>query len=562
MQNFYTKGNMAEVQIISGQWVDIENRTIRPAQIRIEEGRIASIDFIESAPDRWILPGFVDSHVHIESSMLPPSRFAPLALRHGTLATVSDPHEIGNVLGEAGVRWMVEDGRKTPLCFHFGAPSCVPATVFETAGATIDLEAIRRLLEDQSCGYLAEMMNWPGVIFQDPDVLAKIALAKELGVPVDGHAPGLRGEDAARYFAAGMETDHECFTLDEAREKARLGVKILIREGSAARNFEALVPLFKEFPGQIMFCSDDKHPDDLLVGHINQLAARAIALGYDFFDVLYSACILPVLHYRLPLGLLKPGDPADFVIVEDLDRMRVAESWRKGVCVFRKGSPDWKPEPLSSLPNFHVPHFPEAEAYLPLSDSLERTRVRVIHAVEGQLITNESEAELEVRNGRIHCDSSRDILHLSVVNRYREAAPSHAFISGFGLKKAAIASSVAHDSHNIVVIGSDAELMKNATDALMENGGGIAFANAQGVSVLALPIAGLMSPEPGEVAASAYQELTQLAVKHGSTPRAPFMLLSFMALLVIPALKLSDLGLFNGLKFAFSELELKKANPS
>jgi len=545
-----------ETILIQGQLVDIHNRVIFPAEIRIENQIIVQIKSVSSAPAVFILPGLVDAHVHIESSMLAPSEFAPLALAHGTLATVSDPHEIANVLGEEGVRWMAENGKSAPLHFHFGAPSCVPATIFETAGDAIDAAGIRRLLENKTCHYLAEMMNWPGVIFKDPMVLEKLALSKELGVPIDGHAPGLRGEQAKAYFAEGIQTDHECFTLEEAMEKAALGVKILIREGSAARNFEALIDLLRHYPSQVMFCSDDKHPDDLLVGHINLLVSRALAKGFDLFDVLRSASLHPVEHYGLPIGLLREGDPADFILVESLQKMNVLQTWRKGEIVFEKDRFQWSPPPVTDLPNRFSAHYPDAEQYLIPSQRVERTHVMVMDAIEGQLITKGRVVELEVKHGAIQADPGRNVLHISVVNRYKTVAPANAFIAGFGLKKAAIASSVAHDSHNIVAVGSHPELIKQAVDAVMEAGGGISIATDEGVNVLSLPIAGLMSPDKGEIVGNKYEYLTQLARQKGSTPKAPYMLLSFMALLVIPELKLSDLGLFDGLKFSFTDLEV------
>ena len=526
-----------------------------PGEILIENGRISAINPMESAPPVWILPGFVDAHVHIESSMLPPSEFAPLALAQGTLATISDPHEIANVLGEEGVRWMYENGKNAPLHFHFGAPSCVPATAFETAGDEITASGIKRLLSDGTCAYLAEMMNWPGVLFGDEGVKEKIRMAHELGVPVDGHAPGLRGQQAATYFAAGIQTDHECFSFEEGLEKAQLGVKILIREGSAARNFEALVPLFKTHPELLMFCSDDKHPDDLLLGHINKLAARAIRQGYDFFDVLRAACLHPVLHYQLPLGQLREGDPADFIVIDNLEEMAVLQTWRNGVCVFERGKHCWKPEKLSSIPNRFTAHFPEELAYAPASSSNGLMAVRVIEAIEGQLITKELQENLPSENGKLVAIPEKDTLHLSVVNRYQTAPPANAFIRGFGLKTAAIASSVAHDSHNVVAVGPSPALLKKAVDAVMKAGGGISIAGEDFCEVLPLPIAGLMSPDQGETVAAAYQKLSEKARDCGSRPSAPYMLLSFMALLVIPELKLSDRGLFNGLSFSFTPLE-------
>jgi len=546
-----TKGN----NTIQGQLVDIHLRRIYPAAISFKNGFISEVEELNSAPNIFIMPGMVDAHVHIESSMLAPSEFAPLALAQGTLATVSDPHEIANVLGADGVRWMAENGDNAPVYFHFGAPSCVPATIFETAGAELDVKAIQELLEEGTCYYLAEMMNWPGVIFDDLMVKAKIDIAKSLGVPVDGHAPGLRGDQAKKYFAAGIETDHECFTLEEALEKAALGVKILIREGSAARNFEALIETIKYHPDQVMFCSDDKHPDDLILGHINQSVARALAKGFDFFDVIRAATINPVSHYGLPIGLLQTGHPADFIVVKSLETMEVLQSWRRGNMVFEKGNFNWVPEPIEGTPNLFEAHYPEENQYRIKSKSSGQTRVRVIHAIEGQLITKEKIEVLQVLDGSIQPNPERDILTLSVVNRYREAQPCNAFISGFGLKNAAIASSVAHDSHNVVAVGTDPKWIKQAVDAIMKAGGGISIASAEGVEVLPLPIAGLMSDKDGIWVAKQYEKLTQLARNQGSTPRAAFMLLSFMALLVIPELKLSDLGLFDGLKFGFVEVE-------
>lgn len=536
--------------------MDWERERLEPARLEITDGLITGILPDSGAPQRYIIPGFTDAHVHIESSMLPPSLFAPLALAQGTVATVSDPHEIANVLGSEGVRWMAADAKGLPVHIHLGAPSCVPATVFETAGDEVSTAAIAGLLEDKTCGYLAEMMNWPGIIFRDREVMARVELAHSLGVPVDGHAPGLRGSQARDYFAAGIQTDHECFSLEEAREKAALGVKILIREGSAARNFDALIPILGEYPGQVMFCSDDKHPDDLLMGHINRLAARAVARGFDVFTVLRAACVNPVRHYGLPIGLLRTGDPADFLVVDDLESFQVQEVWRRGEKVFDRSAPPGPAAFSGATPNRFFAHYPALDEYLPPGSGTEKSRARVIRAVEGELITRAFEAELEVRQGRIQADSSRDILHLSVVNRYQPEKPSHGFIQGFGLREAAIASSVAHDSHNIVVVGSDPVWMKEAVDAVMRCGGGIALASEQGTAVLPLPIAGLMSDQPGEWVARQYESLTQKAREAGATPRAPFMLLSFMALLVIPDLKLSDRGLFDGQAFAFTGLEV------
>lgn len=542
-------------EMIRGQLADVHERKIYPAEIEVVNGKIFAIRKIKKAPDCLLMPGLVDAHVHIESSMLPPSEFAPMALLHGTLATVSDPHEIANVLGKEGVEWMAENGKDAPLHFHFGAPSCVPATGFETAGASLQVHEIQALFESGTCHYLAEMMNWPGVLHGDEEVMAKIRLSRSMGKPVDGHAPGLRGDQAKQYFSAGIETDHECFTLAEALDKAFLGVKILIREGSAARNFDDLIEVIRHHSDQVMFCSDDKHPDDLLLGHINLLVARALKKGYDFFDVLRAASLNPVRHYGLPIGLLQEGDSADFIVVESPETMKVLQSWRQGRLVCDAGQCLWTPAALTDLPNHFVAVYPEELDFSVPSAAKEKVRVQCIEAVEGQLITKRKEVWLEVKDGFISANPAEDVLHISVVNRYRNAPPANAFISGFGFSEGAIASSVAHDSHNVVAVGTSPIWLKKAVDLIMQHQGGIAVVNAGESWVLPLPVAGLMSDQAGTEVAAAYEKLNEVCRKMGATPKAPFMLLSFMALLVIPELKLSDKGLFDGLKFEFTGVE-------
>jgi len=558
------------MQRIKGRLVDILEKKIILAELTIENGKIGSITPLEGpgspagsspAPETpglpYILPGFVDAHVHIESSLLIPSEFARLAVVHGTVATVSDPHEIANVCGLPGVEFMIRNGRTVPFLFNFGAPSCVPATHFETAGAHLDAAKVEELLKKDEIKYLSELMNFPGVLNKDPEVMDKIAAARRLGKPVDGHAPGLRGEQARQYIEAGISTDHECFTAEEALDKLRYGMKILIREGSAARNFDALIGLLNEHPDHIMFCSDDKHPDSLLAGHINQLCARAIAKGIDLFKVLKAACINPVLHYGLDNGLLRKGDRADLILVEDLEDFKVLQTYIGGELVAENGrSKIPRTAPEAPINNFHGhPLVPADFSYLlnKWGEEENLEQAYVIEALDGQLITNKQVvpvADLRPENGLLRSNPEKDLLKIVVVNRYQQAPVAKSFIRNFGLKKGALASSVAHDSHNIVAVGVDDESLCRAVNLVIEQQGGLSCVEGPGKErILPLPVAGLMSAEDGYAVAEAYTALDAMAKALGSPLRAPFMTLSFMALLVIPHLKLSDLGLFDGDKW-------------
>ncbi len=536
--------------------MDVVQRKIAPAKVTVRNGIIADIVPIDSSQaSHFLLPGFVDSHIHIESSMLLPSQFARAAVVHGTVATVSDPHEIANVCGIDGIELMLRDAAQSCFKFCFGAPACVPATAFETAGAKLDAAAVARLLDDSRIGYLSEMMNFPGVLAGDRDVMAKLAAAQAHGKPVDGHAPGLRGEDARKYFAAGISTDHECVSIEEALEKIAAGCKIAIREGSAARNFDALQKLIDQFPDQCMFCSDDKHPDELLLGHINQLAARAVAEGRDLINVLQACSVNAVKHYGLNVGLLQPGDPADFVIVSDLKDFQVLETYIDGRLVARDG------QCLMSNPNTETINRFNARPIkvTDLEVKAQSDQIRIIRALDGQLITDSAEVDARIVDGAAVTDASRDLLKLVVLNRYEPAAPAVAFISGFGLKQGAIASSVAHDCHNIVAVGaSDADIC-SAINAVVEMQGGLSVACGQDIDMLPLPVAGLMSTESCQWVGQRYGLLDRRAKELGSTMRAPFMTLSFMALLVIPSLKLSDRGLFDVDKFQFASLFVSKS---
>ncbi len=541
---------------LSANLLNVFDHVIAYAEIEVEDKRIVNVNVLgaEKVGAPYIMPGFIDAHVHIESSMLTPAQFARLAVVHGTVATVSDPHEIGNVLGVKGVEYMIEDGKRVPFKFCFGAPSCVPATTFETAGATISVKEVRQLLALKEIGYLAEMMNFPGVLHEDPEVMMKIQWAKAFNKPIDGHAPGLRGEAAKKYIETGISTDHECFTYEEALEKLQLGLDyILIREGSAAKNFEALIPLLADYPTRLMFCSDDKHPDNLAEGHINQLVKRALAKGHKLFDVLRVACLNPALHYRLPVGLLREGDPADFIMVDNLEDFNVLETYINGQKVAERG--------VSLLPDLRSPMVNQFDcrpcqlADLAIEAPAEQVRLKVIEALDGQLITNALEFPARIKKGYIVPDVENDILKIVVVNRYRQAPVAVGFIKNFGLKEGAIASSVAHDSHNIIAVGCDDESLAKAINLVIEAKGGVsAIQDDKTTFLLALPIAGLMSDEDGYEVARQYTAIDDFVKKIlKSSLTSPFMTLSFMALLVIPSLKMSDLGIFDGRSFNFTK---------
>ncbi|MEO8764825.1 MAG: adenine deaminase [Ginsengibacter sp.] len=534
---------------VTGNVVDILSGKIFTGEVIVEDGKIKATRQVNDEPGKQlpcILPGFIDAHVHIESSMLVPSEFAKLAVVHGTVATVSDPHEIANVCGLDGVEFMIENGKQVPFKFYFGAPSCVPATIFETAGAAIDAVAIDTLLSRPEITYLSEMMNFPGVLNHDEEVTAKIKSAKKYNKPVDGHAPGLRGEDARKYIEEGISTDHECFTKEEALDKLQYGMKIIIREGSAAKNFEALIEVLRDHPAEIMFCSDDKHPDSLVRGHINELCKRAVAKGINLFNVLRAACINPVGHYNMNVGLLKPGDNADFIIVKDLTNFEVAATYINGILVAENGHSNISAPAPALINNFNCKKRPVIDFRFHTRNNAGE--LTAIEAMDGQLITNKFSFNPKIENGCYVSDTEKDILKMIVINRYKDAPVSIGFVKNFGLRRGAIASSVAHDSHNIIVVGVDDESIANSVNLIIRHKGGISCtdASASFEKVLPLPVAGLMSNDDGYKVAEMYTKLDKAAKDLGSQLSAPFMTLSFMALLVIPHVKLSDLGLFDG----------------
>jgi len=541
---------------VTANLVDIPNKEIYPAVVTVDEGKISSVERKGEKTDAslpYILPGFTDSHVHVESSMLVPSEFARLAVVHGTVSTVSDPHEIANVCGMKGVEFMIDNGKKVPFKFNFGAPSCVPATIFETAGASLNSHDVEQLLQKKEIKYLSEMMNFPGVLFKDDEVMKKIAAAHKLGKPVDGHAPGLRGEQAKQYIDAGISTDHECFTADEALDKLKYGMKILVREGSAAKNFEALIGLMNDHADNMMFCSDDKHPDSLVENHINVLCARAVAKGVDVFKVLQAACINPVVHYKLDVGLLQPGDAADFIVAKDLVNFNILETYIDGVLVAKDGKSFIESVDVTPINQFDCDAITAEQLKITIDAyPVEYGKMPVMEALDGQLITNKLSLPATIQNNELVSNTDTDVLKMVVVNRYHHAPVAKCFIKNFGLKEGALASSVAHDSHNIVAVGCDDESLAKAINLVIKEQGGVSAVSKTHHMVLGLPVAGLMSAKDGYEVAKAYSAIDAMTKQElGSTLGSPFMTLSFMALLVIPHLKLSDKGLFDGDAFAF-----------
>jgi adenine deaminase len=529
---------------ISGQLVDVHSKKIFPAILEIGDGKIINVERSEKAPDVFILPGLIDSHIHIESSMVTPGAFAKMAVRHGTCATVSDPHEIANVLGIRGVEFMIDDAKGVPMNFYFGAPSCVPATSFESNGAVLDHQQVQKLMAMDEIKYLSEMMNFPGVIYDDDEVVKKLNCANTIGKPIDGHAPGLSGNSLKKYVAAGISTDHECSSLKEAEEKISLGMKILIREGSAAKNLNALKDLYKTYPDRVMLCSDDLHPEMLREGHINKLISRLISEGYNIFDVIRSCTVNPIEHYKLDMGLLRPGDSADFILVKSLDKMNILETWIKGVKVFDRGEVLFSYTPGEPVNNFNCNHIRESDIQV----NNRQGDIRIITAAEGELLTG----EIIVSSGEgefVNTDVAHDILKIVVKDRYRDLPPAVGFIKGFGLKTGAFASSIAHDSHNIIAVGADDKSIVEVINRIISLKGGLAVSSGKDITSVQLDIAGIMTTRSCEEIADEYDNLNQIVKSLGCSMKAPFMTLSFMALLVIPDLKIGDRGLFDVKKF-------------
>lgn len=536
---------------VSGNIIDPVARRIFPGTIRVENGRIAAIE--EQSPEygkshhTWLCPGFVDAHVHVESSLLTPVEFARAAACHGIVASVSDPHEIANVLGIEGVEWMLENASHTPFKIFFGAPSCVPATPFETAGAHFTAAEVDQLLARDDIHYLSEVMNFPAVIGGDPAIMAIVERAKVHNKPIDGHSPGVLGADLEIYAKAGIQTDHECSTAREARERVALGMKVAVREGSAARNFDALLPVLLESPESCFFCSDDAHPDVLIESSVNISVARAVAAGLDVITAIRVASVNPIEHYRLPVGKLQVGDPADFIELPNLTDFHPRRVWINGILAADNGQPLLKPHSCKPKNRW------VKRTLVPEDFALPRTSPaasRVIVAIDGQLLTDQFDYTPPADQPCVSANVAEDILKIAVVNRYSNAPVAVGLIRGFGLKASALASSVAHDSHNVVVVGTDDELMSKAANAVMEAEGGLSAANADMVLALPLPVAGLMGTGDAWHTADLFNRLSAFAHADGCQLKSPLMTLSFMALLVIPKLKLGDLGLFDVQSFS------------
>ena len=535
------------MKTIEGNLVDVVNREIYPSTIKISERKIVSIERNSNSYDRYIMPGFVDAHVHVESSMLLPVEFSNIVTRLGTVAIVNDPHEIANVLGMEGVKKMMENSEKAALKFYYGIPSCVPATPFDRTAGKIDAEDAEEMAATGKFVALSEMMNIPGVLNNEPEVMAKLAVAKKYNLRIDGHAPALRGDKLSLYIGHGIETDHECVTLDEAEEKIMKGMKVIIREGSAAKNYEALKSLIGTRTDDVMFCTDDAHPDDLLqFGHINYMVKKALSDGFGIFDVLQVACLNPVRFYRLDVGTLNVGDKADFIITDDIERMNIISTFIDGENVFEKRSFYGLKEEWNSCNLFHHDRLTIADIETTLSNQVECIKVMPDELVTGKMIFS-----LDNMNDKFESDLSADVLKIVYLNRYLNGKPQVGFVSGFGIKRGAFASCISHDSHNIIAIGCTDEDLVASINAVIEQKGGLSIKNGDKLLLLPLPIGGIISNLSCEEVAGQYLKLNDEIKTMGSVLKSPFMTLSFMSLIVIPYFKIGEKGMFDYNKFDF-----------
>ena len=543
----------ADLILRNGRIVDVFSGEIITDDVVIHGDRIAAIgsgyeaEEVVDVSGKFVMPGFIEGHIHIESSMLSPRRFAEAVSRLGTTTVIADPHEIANVLGLEGIKFMIDDSEGLPVDIFFMAPSCVPATNMETSGAVLTADDLRKLKDEPRVLGLAEMMNFPGVVLGLPDVLEKLAVFDLK----DGHAPLLSGKDLNAYIAAGIYSDHECENPEEALEKLRRGVHVMVREGTGARNLDALIGIVNENNWAFLsLVSDDRHPGTIVdEGHLNYLIRRAMDKGVSLVNSVRMATINTARYFRLhDRGGIAPGKIADIVVAEELpDVLHVIKSGR---FVLRDGKPVVNVDVPESRRIGRVEVEPSAEKIVVRPSG---GKMRVIVAHEGSLITDVMLAEPKIEGDVVVSDPDRDILKISVWERHRGTGNvGVGFVHGFGLKKGAIAGSVAHDSHNIIAVGVDDSDIVAAVKHIAEMGGGLAVvADGKVIASLPLPIAGLMSDEPIERVAAMERRLNEAAGELGSPMKAPFMTLSFMALPVIPHLKLTDKGLVDVDKFDF-----------
>ena len=537
------------MQYIEGNIIDIYRREIYPSTISIDHGKIIAIQKNAKKYSHYISPGFIDAHVHIESSMLIPEEFSKLAISRGTIAIVNDPHEIANVMGIEGIDYMIENSKQSCIKSFFTIPSCVPATPYDSSGSTILASTVEELAISRRFIGLSEMMNVPGVVQGDPEVSAKLGIARRYHLTIDGHAPGLSGELLKKYVDAGISTDHECTSLSEAIEKIGLGMKILIREGSAAKNYEALKSLIADYPEKVMFCTDDSHPDDLLsYGEIDKLVRKAISDGFDLFDVLKIASYNPIVHYGIEAGCLRVGDPADFIMIRNLDSFEVLSVYVDGIEKYHYLNRQEKrsPKPVNIINHFNRSMISLADLCKPV-----KKKIVSIQVIPGELVTRRMDFELELPTDNFESDIEKDILKIVYLNRYRNSPPQITFITGFELKEGAFATTISHDSHNIIAVGCSDEDILAAINAVILEKGGLAVSNHRGIHKLPLPVAGIMSDLDGKTVASAWETLTEELRTMGCKLDSPFMTLSFMSLIVIPELKIGEQGLFDYGRFEF-----------
>lgn len=557
----------ADLVLKNARVVNVASCEVHEADVAICGDRIVGLGSYDGREvvdvgGRYVCPGFIDAHVHIESSMLSVPEFSRLVSTHGTCAVITDPHEIANVMGAEGIRYMLTSSKYCPIFVYVMVSSCVPASQFESAGAELDAEDIEPLLESRWVLGLAEMMNYPGVVAGAADCLDKLALMN--GRPIDGHCPGLGGPALCAYVATGIRSDHECTDLEEAREKLRMGMHVMIREGSQAKNLDALLPLVRpETLDRFMFCTDDKDVEDLLdEGHIDHIIRRAVAGGLNPVHAIKLATLNPARYFGLrDLGLVAPGYSASLAILDDLEQCRVWRTYHAGRLVAAEGEaldPDAdrrKPYVLRSTINVH---WLEPEQFaVPAPDGVDGScRVHVIGVHEGRIDTSRSIETLPVRDGAICSDAGRDIAKMFVIERHRATGQvGRGFVHGFGMQRGAIASTVGHDSHNLIVVGHDAQDLFAAAVHLVKIRGGLCVvADGQVLADVPLPIAGLMSDAPAATVRAQLHKLHEAAASLGIVLRRPFMALSFLSLSVIGQLKLTDQGLVDVEKFALIDL--------